>query len=152
MHQPALQRRRSRDRREHSRRERAQGVRATARASSVPRRGLTGLANRVLFRDRVEHALARVDRGSSLAVLFLDLDDFKTVNDTLGHQAGDELIRVVAGRIASTARTADTAARLGGDEFAILMEDDANDASDLVAKRLLEGIAAQSRSRTGRSP
>ena len=103
---------------------------------------LTGLANRVLFRDRVEHALARVDRGSSLAVLFLDLDDFKTVNDTLGHQAGDELIRVVAGRLAGTARTADTAARLGGDEFAILMEDDANDASELVAKRLLESIAA----------
>ncbi|MGN6797049.1 MAG: putative bifunctional diguanylate cyclase/phosphodiesterase [Gaiellaceae bacterium] len=103
---------------------------------------LTGLANRVLFRDRVEHALARVDRGSSLAVLFLDLDDFKTVNDTLGHQAGDELIRVIAGRLAGAARTADTAARLGGDEFAILMEDDANDASDLVAQRLLESIAA----------
>jgi diguanylate cyclase (GGDEF)-like protein/PAS domain S-box-containing protein len=103
---------------------------------------LTGLANRVLFRDRVEHALARVDRGSSLAVLFLDLDDFKTVNDTLGHQAGDELIRVVAGRLSGAARVADTAARLGGDEFAMLIEDDANDASDLIAERLLESIAA----------
>jgi len=103
---------------------------------------LTGLANRVLFRDRVEHALARVDRGSSLAVLFLDLDDFKTVNDTLGHQAGDELIRVVAGRLSGAARTADTAARLGGDEFAILIEDDANDASEAIAQRLLESIAA----------
>ena len=103
---------------------------------------LTGLANRVLFRDRVEHALARVGRGSSLAVLFLDLDDFKTVNDTLGHQAGDELIRVVAGRLSAAARTTDTAARLGGDEFAILIEDDANDASERVAQRLLESIAA----------
>ena len=103
---------------------------------------LTGLTNRVLFRDRVEHALARVDRGSSLAVLFLDLDDFKTVNDTLGHQAGDEVIRVVAGRLSGAARAADTTARLGGDEFAMLMEDDTNDASELVAQRLLESIAA----------
>ena len=103
---------------------------------------LTGLTNRVLFRDRVEHALARVDRGSSLAVLFLDLDDFKTVNDTLGHQAGDELLRVIAARLSGAARAADTTARLGGDEFAMLMEDDANDASDLVAHRLLESIAA----------
>jgi diguanylate cyclase (GGDEF)-like protein len=103
---------------------------------------LTGLTNRVLFRDRVEHALARVDRGSSLAVLFLDLDDFKTVNDTLGHQAGDELLRVVAARLSSAARTSDTAARLGGDEFAVLVEDDINDASEVVAQRLLESIAA----------
>jgi diguanylate cyclase (GGDEF)-like protein/PAS domain S-box-containing protein len=103
---------------------------------------LTGLANRMLFRDRVEHALERVARGSSIAVLFLDLDDFKAVNDTLGHQAGDELISTVASRLASTARSADTAARLGGDEFAVLVEDDTGDHSELIAQRLLRSIAA----------
>ena len=102
---------------------------------------LTGLANRVLFRDRVEHALARVQRGLPIAVLLVDLDDFKSVNDTLGHQAGDELIRVVAERLAGTARDSDTAARLGGDEFAVLIEDDSADNSELVAKRILDAIA-----------
>lgn len=101
---------------------------------------ITGLANRALFRDRVEHALERVRRGSSLAVLFVDLDDFKAVNDTLGHQAGDRLIEVVAGRISATARAVDTAARLGGDEFAILLED-AGDEVAAVTGRLLTTIS-----------
>jgi diguanylate cyclase (GGDEF)-like protein/PAS domain S-box-containing protein len=84
---------------------------------------LTGLANRVLFADRLEHALARGARdGSVVGVLFIDLDDFKIVNDTLGHPVGDQLLVAVAGRIAGALRADDTAARLGGDEFAALVE------------------------------
>jgi diguanylate cyclase (GGDEF)-like protein/PAS domain S-box-containing protein len=85
---------------------------------------LTGLANRALFSDRVDHALARGTRQApAAAVVFLDLDDFKTVNDTLGHGAGNDLLVAVADRIRGILRPADTAARLGGDEFAILLED-----------------------------
>jgi diguanylate cyclase (GGDEF)-like protein/PAS domain S-box-containing protein len=85
---------------------------------------LTGLANRALFSDRVDHALARGGRtGPAAAVVFLDLDDFKTINDTLGHEAGNDLLIAVADRLQGIVRPADTAARLGGDEFAILLED-----------------------------
>jgi diguanylate cyclase (GGDEF)-like protein len=84
---------------------------------------LTGLPNRVLFADRAAHALALARRNqTTAAVLFIDLDDFKIVNDTMGHPVGDELLTGVAGRLAAVARESDTAARLGGDEFALLVE------------------------------
>ncbi|MGW4648447.1 putative bifunctional diguanylate cyclase/phosphodiesterase [Kitasatospora sp. NPDC004289] len=85
---------------------------------------LTGLANRVLFHDRVTQAFRRGERGGQAAgVLLIDIDDFKVVNDTMGHSVGDELLVAVSLRLASMARASDTAARLGGDEFAVLLED-----------------------------
>ena len=85
---------------------------------------LTGLPNRALFFDRLGNALARADRhGSSIAVVLIDLDDFKKVNDCWGHAAGDGLLKVTAERLRSQLRAADTAARLGGDEFAIILEE-----------------------------
>ena len=104
--------------------------------------GLTGLANRVLFRDRVEHAVARSRRsGSQLAVLFIDLDDFKTLNDTHGHARGDEVLAIAAARVAEALRPSDTAARQGGDEFAVLIEDIEDEADALaVATRLADAL------------
>ena len=105
---------------------------------------LTGLANRSLLLDRVEHALARrpVDEPSGLALLFLDLDDFKTINDGLGHEAGDTILRMVAARIKTSLRPGDTAARLGGDEFAVLLEGIPADPSLAyeIGARLLEQL------------
>ncbi|MBG0560037.1 putative bifunctional diguanylate cyclase/phosphodiesterase [Actinoplanes aureus] len=104
---------------------------------------MTGLANRVLFNDRLKHALARGARdGSVVGVLFIDLDDFKIVNDTLGHAVGDQLLIEVASRIAGALRADDTAARLGGDEFAALVEN-VNDpgAVEETANRILAALA-----------
>jgi len=81
---------------------------------------LTDLPNRVLFRDKLEQALKRVSRGDRLAVLYVDLDQFKTINDTLGHPVGDELLKVVANRLRSCVRDIDVVGRLSGDEFAII--------------------------------
>jgi diguanylate cyclase (GGDEF)-like protein/PAS domain S-box-containing protein len=96
---------------------------------------LTRLANRSLFRERVEHALDR-RRLVSTAVLFIDLDNFKTINDSLGHAAGDHILVETAHRVRSTLRAEDTAARLGGDEFAVLMEDADVTAAARVAERI----------------
>jgi diguanylate cyclase (GGDEF)-like protein/PAS domain S-box-containing protein len=104
---------------------------------------LTGLANRALFSDRVDHALSRRRRERKMpAVMFLDLDDFKTVNDTLGHGQGDRLLVEVARRISDSIRPGDTACRLSGDEFAVLLDEigDVDRAAE-VASRVLERIA-----------
>jgi diguanylate cyclase (GGDEF)-like protein/PAS domain S-box-containing protein len=103
---------------------------------------LTGLANRALFLDRVEHALGRLARGDQLAaVLFIDLDDFKTINDGLGHTAGDALLAEVSQRLTRHLRPGDTAARLGGDEFSILVEDVTDhDTINTVAQRLIAAL------------
>jgi diguanylate cyclase (GGDEF)-like protein len=105
---------------------------------------LTGLPNRTLFVDRLEHALARMSREhAKVAVLFLDLDNFKTVNDTLGHDAGDRLLVEVAERLQTTVRVTDTGARFGGDEFLVLLEGihDAEEVDELVA-RIRAALAA----------
>ncbi|HWT94905.1 MAG TPA: EAL domain-containing protein, partial [Solirubrobacteraceae bacterium] len=103
---------------------------------------LTGLPNRALFEDRVRGAIARARRREAIvAVLFVDLDDFKTVNDSLGHAAGDELLRQTAARLDESLRAEDTAARLGGDEFAILVEGLATaDDVTTLAERVLSGL------------
>jgi diguanylate cyclase (GGDEF)-like protein/PAS domain S-box-containing protein len=104
---------------------------------------LTGLANRVLFKDRLEQAFCVAERdGATLGVLFVDLDDFKEVNDTLGHAVGDQLLLTVAQRISASIGKGSTAARMGGDEFAVLVEQsDSVDAAEQVAAALVEALA-----------
>jgi diguanylate cyclase (GGDEF)-like protein len=100
---------------------------------------LTGLANRALFIKRVEEAVASYRRADeTVGVIFIDLDDFKTVNDTLGHEAGDALLIEAANRLSRCLRGDDTAARLGGDEFAVLLEQSSD--AERVAERILEAL------------
>jgi len=102
---------------------------------------LTGLANRVLFYDRMDHALNR-RVGADVAVLLLDIDDFKLINDTFGHPAGDQLLALFSARLLSCLRAEDTAARLGGDEFAICVEMGATRSGVAsTAQRLLDAVA-----------
>jgi len=103
---------------------------------------VTHLANRALFNERVRHAVARTLRdGVGMAVLFVDLDDFKTVNDSLGHAVGDQVLLEVAQRVSASVRAADTAARFGGDEFAILLEDvDDPQVAVETAERILNSL------------
>ena len=112
---------------------------------------LTTLPNRALFSDRLSHAMARAKRnGDALAIMLLDLDRFKEINDTLGHTAGDEALKVVAQMLTALLREVDTIARLGGDEFAIILEDDIDsDQITLIAERVhaafLEPLMVQER-------
>ncbi len=102
---------------------------------------LTGLPNRALFRERLEHALALARRrGNGVAVLFLDLDRFKNVNDTLGHACGDRVLALVAERLRGALRGGDTLARLGGDEFAVLIEGDTSREALSRIGRKLQGL------------
>ena len=106
---------------------------------------LTGLPNRALVTDRLSHALVRSARhgGSGVAVLFLDLDRFKLVNDSLGHAAGDQVLTAVAARLGAAVRDSDTVGRFGGDEFIVVCEDAADGAEVLVlAQRLAESLNA----------
>jgi len=101
---------------------------------------LTGLPNRYLLIDRLEHAIKSAERHKTpLALLFLDLDRFKIINDTLGHDVGDKLLKAVAGRLKSVARNSDTIARIGGDEFVILLEDISSPENcKTVAQKIIE--------------
>ncbi|MCB1033299.1 MAG: diguanylate cyclase [Acidobacteria bacterium] len=106
---------------------------------------LTGLANRTLFSDRLAHCLERAKRspGTLWAVLFLDLDRFKVINDSLGHALGDELLVAIAGRLKAAIRPTDTVARLGGDEFVLLLEEISGVEDAIrVAYRVQQGLAA----------
>ena len=100
---------------------------------------LTLLANRSLFSDRVHQAIRHIADGMTPAVLFIDLDNFKTVNDSLGHSAGDQLLRGFAHRLVQSTRAGDTVARLGGDEFAVLIDHAPNaEAAMAVARQVLD--------------
>jgi diguanylate cyclase (GGDEF)-like protein len=104
---------------------------------------LTGLVNRTLFRDRLVHAMARSKRMQQpIGLMLLDLDRFKAVNDTFGHDMGDELLKVVSERLKTCVREVDTVARMGGDEFTIILEGASSEQNILVvAKRITESIA-----------
>jgi diguanylate cyclase (GGDEF)-like protein/PAS domain S-box-containing protein len=114
---------------------------------------LTGLPNRALFVDRLDMACKRASRkGEGIAVLFLDLDDFKIINDTMGHEAGDHLLAAIASRIQRSIRPQDTAARLGGDEFTVLLDGlECVEEAVHVAERILSGLEAPISLPTGKT-
>lgn len=103
---------------------------------------LTGLLNRAAFQGRLEKSLVQCRHSkSTVALLFIDLDGFKRVNDTEGHRAGDEVLRIVAQRIASTVRVGDTMARLGGDEFLVMLDQEVTrDVTDTIGRRIIEAL------------
>ena len=109
---------------------------------------LTGLPNRALFLERLERSLAE-SNGRPVVVLFIDLDRFKAVNDSLGHRAGDELLAEVADRIRETLRAADMPARLGGDEFAVLLDGGSPERACRIAERIIAGSPSRSGSPAG---
>ena len=104
---------------------------------------LTSLPNRILFYDRLNQAIAKAHRDKeSIAVLYLDLDGFKTINDTLGHDVGDVLLREASKRIVACVRNSDTVARMGGDEFTVILSNvRTSNSDDRVAKKIIEAIA-----------
>ena len=103
---------------------------------------LTGLPNRALLTDRLVHGLAGSRRGGSqLGVIFLDVDHFKVVNDSLGHNCGDDLLKVAADRISAAIRPGDTVARFGGDEFVIVCSDVTVEVAEAIAQRVLDSLS-----------
>jgi diguanylate cyclase (GGDEF)-like protein/PAS domain S-box-containing protein len=105
--------------------------------------GLTDLPNRTLLQERLQNALGSLQEGESVAVLYLDLDRFKQVNDTLGHAVGDSLLQAVSDRIKSCVRKTDTVARIGGDEFIVVqVTQNANKDASLLSERLIDKVAA----------
>src|SRR5690606_38518206 len=104
---------------------------------------LTDLPNRLLLQDRISQAIElAARRGTTLGVLFLDLDNFKPINDTLGHDVGDQLLRAVAQRLTACVRSSDTVSRSGGDEFILLvLGEDQTDHTATVANKILTALA-----------
>ena len=121
----------------------AQAAAAVRLAYEAQHDYLTGLPNRALLNDRLKHAIEiALRKGSSLGVLFVDLDNFKTINDSLGHEIGDKLLKSVASRLIECVRASDTVSRHGGDEFVIIVSDDAGDeVTKPVAEKLLDALA-----------